>query len=230
MEFKKAIQYLQNAKVTVKLHENTKCIQIGRGVRQGDTISPKLFITVLEYAFKKLNWENRGLNIDGRNLTNLRFADDIVLLADNLKDIKDMLQELQNACADVGLQMNISKTKYMTNLVPSEQIFIGDKEVALVNKYNYLGHEIQISRDNKMCETIRRVTLSWTAYGKLADVFKSDMPQFLKRKVFDQCVLPVMTYGAETLTLTTATANKLMVTQRKMERSMLGVSLRSYKK
>ena len=81
----------KNAKVTVKLHENTKCIQIGRGVRQGDTISPKLFITVLEYAFKKLNWENKGLNIDGRNLTNLRFADDIVLLADNLKDIKDML-------------------------------------------------------------------------------------------------------------------------------------------
>ena len=46
--------------------------------------------------------------------------------------------------------------------------------------------------------------------------------------VFDQCVLPVMTYGAETLTLTTASANKLMVTQRKMERSMLGVSLRDH--
>ena len=39
--------------------------------------------------------------------------------------------------------MNISKTKYMTNLVPSKQIFIGNKELALVNKYNYLGHEIQ---------------------------------------------------------------------------------------
>ena len=63
-----------------------------------------------------------------------------------------MLQELQNACADVGLQINISKTKYMTNLVPSEQIFIGDKEVALVNKYNYLGHKFQISRDNQTCK------------------------------------------------------------------------------
>ena len=54
------------------------------------------------------------------------------------------------------------------------------------------------------------------------------MLQCLKRKVFDQCVLPVMTYEAKTLTLTTASANKLMVTQRKMERSMLGVSLRDH--
>ena len=68
----------------------------------------------------------------------------------------------------------------------------------------------------------RRVTPSWAAYGKLADVFKSHMPQCLKRKGLDQCVLPV------TLTLTTASANKLMVTQRKMERSMLGVSLRDH--
>ena len=78
----------------------------------------------LRVAFKKLNWENNGLNIDGRNLTNLRFADDIVLLADNLKDIKDMLQELQNACADVDLQMNISKTNYMTNLVSKFSLVI----------------------------------------------------------------------------------------------------------
>ena len=48
----------------------------------------------------------------------------------------------------------------MTNLVPTEQIFIGDKEEALVNRYNYLGHEIQISRDNQTCEKKIRVTLS----------------------------------------------------------------------
>ena len=73
-----------------------------------------------------------------------------------------------------------------------------------------------------------RVTLSGAAYGKPTGAFKSDMPQCLKRKVFDQCVLPVMTYGSEPLTLTTANDNKLMVTQRKMKRSMLGVSLRDH--
>src|ERR1700744_4222155 len=52
------------------------------------------------------------------------------------------------------------------------------------------------------------------------------MNNSLKRKVFDSCVLPVLTYGAETLTLTKVSENKLRVTQRAMERSMLGISLR----
>ena len=52
------------------------------------------------------------------------------------------------------------------------------------------------------------------------------MNNSLKRKVFDLCVLPVLTYGAETLTLTKASENKLRVAQRAMERSMLGISLR----
>ena len=52
------------------------------------------------------------------------------------------------------------------------------------------------------------------------------IPQCLKSKVFDQCVLPVMSYGTETWSLTIGHMNKLKVAQRAMERAMLGVSLR----
>ena len=55
------------------------------------------------------------------------------------------------------------------------------------------------------------------------------MNNSLKRKVFDSCVLPVLTYGAETLTLTKASSSKLRVAQRAMERSMLGITLRDKK-
>ena len=82
------------------------------------------------------------------------------------------------------------------------------------------------SQDLKGQPNVRNEKKSYTILGGLWNVFTSDMPQCLKREVLDQCVLPVMTHGAETLILTTASANKLMVTQRKMERSMLGVSLR----
>ncbi|XP_045459984.1 uncharacterized protein LOC123689085 [Harmonia axyridis] len=96
----------------------------------------------------------------------------------------------------------------------------------MVHSYIYLGHEVRIGRDNQTAELLRRTTLGWAAYGKLRDVFKSDIPTKLKRKAFNMCVLPVLTYGAETLTLTKASARKLQKTQRRMERSMLGISLR----
>ena len=61
---------------SVTVHQK---IRIKRGVRQGDTISPKLFTATLESIFRRLNWENKGVNIDGEFLSNLRFADDIFL-------------------------------------------------------------------------------------------------------------------------------------------------------
>jgi len=62
-----------------------------------------------------------------------------------------------------------------------------------VREYRYLGYDIKIHRDNQTQELQRRVGLGWAAYGKLNGVFKSDIPICLKRKVFNQCVLPVMT-------------------------------------
>lgn len=217
-----------NATMSIKLHESSQPIEVGRGVRQGDPMSPKLFITVLEHAFKKLDWDARGITIDGQNLNHLSFADDIVLVADNLGEIKQMLHELSHACAEIGLKINFSKTKIMTNLVMSERIKIENTQIEEVDKYVYLGHEMRISRDNQTCELHRRINLGWAAYGKLRYIFRSDIPICLKRKVFDQCILPVLTYGAETLTLTSTSAKKLRVVQRKMERSMLGVCLRDH--
>jgi len=63
----------ENATSCVKLHENTTKFTIGRGVRQGDIISPKLFTSTLESVFKKLNWSGMGININGRFLNHLFF-------------------------------------------------------------------------------------------------------------------------------------------------------------
>ena len=90
----------------------------------------------------------------------------------------------------------------------------------------YLGHKLKLGLDNQTAEINRRIGLAWAAFGKLRLIFKSKMNNSLKRKVFDTCVLPVLTYGAETLTLTKASENKLRVAQRAMERSMLGKTLR----
>ena len=92
--------------------------------------------------------------------------------------------------------------------------------------YTYLGQTIQLGRNNLDKEADRRIQLGWAAYGKLRQVFDSPLPQCLKSRAFDQCVLPVMTYGAETWTLTKGLVHKFQVAQRAMERAMLGVSLK----
>ncbi|MEG7522153.1 MAG: reverse transcriptase domain-containing protein, partial [Chromatiales bacterium] len=64
-----------NSSTTVHLHIDSSKINIRRGVRQGDTISPKQFTATLESIFRRLTWQTRGLRIDGEYLSHLRFAD-----------------------------------------------------------------------------------------------------------------------------------------------------------
>ena len=102
-----------DSSVTVHLHKESEKIRIKRGVRQGDTISPKLFTPTLESIFRRLNWENKGVKIDGEFLSNLRFADDIFLCTETPQELQHMLQELSDESRRMGLKMNIAKTKVM---------------------------------------------------------------------------------------------------------------------
>ena len=81
-----------NSTSTVNFSCGTNPIKINRGVRQGDSISPKLFTATLENVFKNLNWEGKGVNIDGKMFNHLRFADDIVVIARNENELKLMLE------------------------------------------------------------------------------------------------------------------------------------------
>ena len=105
----------KQAKSFIRLHKDSKPFQVSRGVRQGDTSSPKLFTACLEKVFRKLNWSRRGILIDGEYLSHLRFADDIIIFTRNIAELHEMLQELNQASLEVGLSMNFKKTKIMCN-------------------------------------------------------------------------------------------------------------------
>ncbi len=80
-------------------------------MRPGDPLSPNLFNALLEEILRELNWANFGTKIARQNLNHLRFADDIVLISKNLKELETMANELEKTSNRMGLTMNLEITK-----------------------------------------------------------------------------------------------------------------------
>lgn len=128
-----------------------------------------------------------------------------------------MLAELKEAMENLALSINFKRIKFMTILVGSSNMQIDGEEVEQTHEYNCLGHKIRIDKDNQTCEIYCRISLGWAAFGKLLDTFQSNLPICLKRKVYEQCVLLVITYGCKTLTLIKRSPNKLRIAQECVE-------------
>ena len=120
-----------------------------------------------------------------------------------------------------------AKTKVM--VVDNTPININNVLIENVQGYVYLGQHYSLKEKNQDKEIQRRIMAGWAAYAKHRDIFKSNLAICLKRQVYNSCVLPAMTYGAETWTLTKQAQNKLAAAQTKMERSMLNITYKDRK-
>ncbi|EPB68643.1 hypothetical protein ANCCEY_12272 [Ancylostoma ceylanicum] len=91
-------------------------IDVRRWVRQGYTISPKLFTATLEDVSRRLERDDMGVRVDGRLLHHPRFADDIVLITANVSQAERML-DFEDLCGKIvkSLQLNLTKTMFMRN-------------------------------------------------------------------------------------------------------------------
>ena len=91
----------------------TDWFQIGKGVRQGCILSPCLFNFYAEYIIRKpgLDEAQVGIKISGRNINNLRYADDTTFMAEDEEELKSLLMKLKEEGEKVGLKLNIQKTK-----------------------------------------------------------------------------------------------------------------------
>uniref|UniRef100_A0A8R1IAN5 Reverse transcriptase domain-containing protein n=1 Tax=Caenorhabditis japonica TaxID=281687 RepID=A0A8R1IAN5_CAEJA len=100
--------------------------------------------------FEKGDDQLRRIRTNGQNLTHLRFADDIALVARNPRTAIQMIQELIEMCGKVGLRMNTNKTKVIRNVFASKSpVNITHKNVTTrieaVNEYVYLGYPTKIT-------------------------------------------------------------------------------------
>ena len=96
-------------------HETTDWFQIGKGVRQGCILSPCLFNLYTEYIMRnaRLDEAQAEIKIVGRNINNLRYADDTTLMAESEEELNSLLMKVKEESEKVGLKLNIQKTKIM---------------------------------------------------------------------------------------------------------------------
>ena len=95
----------------------TDWFQIGKGVCQGCILSPCLFNFYAEYIMRNAELEETqaGIKIAGRNINNLRYADDTTLMAESEEELKSLLMKVKVESEKVGLKLNIQKTKIMAS-------------------------------------------------------------------------------------------------------------------
>ena len=99
------------------IHKTTDWFQIGKGVRQGCILSPCLFNLYAEYIMRNagLDEAQAGIKIAGRNVNNLRYADDSTLMAESEEELKSLLMKVKEESEKVGLKLSVQKTKIMAS-------------------------------------------------------------------------------------------------------------------
>ena len=160
--------------------------------------------------------------IDGEYRSHLRFVDDILIFANTLDEVQHVLQELADESNNPGLKMNKSKTKVMMEAdIP---LYVNNTQIENVESYVFQGQRYSTRDKNQDKETQRRILSRRRAFAKHRDIFKGNTGVCLEKQIYNSCVLPAMTYGAETRTLTTHAKKKLGAAKTMTERSMLNIT------
>src|SRR5574337_375360 len=129
-------------------HGTTDWFQIGKGVRQGCILSPCLFNFYAEYIMRNAGREEAqaGIKIAGRNINNLRYADDTTLMVDSEEELKSLLMKVKEESEKVGFKLNIQKTKIMAS-GPITSWQIDGETMETVRDLIFLGSKITADGD-----------------------------------------------------------------------------------
>jgi len=162
-----------------------------------------------------------GIAIGGRRLSNLRYADDIILIAGTEEELQDLVTRLEVASAKFGLMINADKTKVMATGGAACDINVGGTRVEQVDSFSYLGSLITEDSD---CTKEIRVRLGKgqginTSLKKLWSSHNIDIKT--KIRLWKTLVWSVATFGCETWTLKKADEDRISAFEMKGLRQIL---------
>lgn len=177
------------------------------GVRQGENLSPILFSLFLnDLEGFLLNQNNLGINIIEESLQSylklvvLLYADDTILFAESEEELQELLNEFHDYCTLWKLNVNIDKSKIVifgdrTRL--HKNIMINDTPLEIVDSYKYLGVLMPKSRSFHQTKKHAIEQARKALFGLYRKIRNLELPLDCQLKLFDNTILPILTYGAE---------------------------------
>ncbi|MFA0954709.1 RNA-directed DNA polymerase, partial [Klebsiella pneumoniae] len=170
------------------------------GVRQGCVMSPWLFNIFMDKCIRMAEMNDRGLQVGGRQLSVLLYADDALLLAESEVELQDLLNSLNESVSSMHLRINASKTKVL--VVCGENgdamdVTLGGERVERVSEFVYLGRMFDES-GSLGGEIGRRVQAGRRVVGSMAGLAKSEvLSTQAKLAVYNSVLVPTVLYGSE---------------------------------
>ena len=138
-------------------HGTTDWFQIGKGVCQGYILSPCLFNLYAEFIMQNavLDEAQAGIKIAGRNINDLRYADDTTLMAESKEELKSLLMKVKGKSEKVSLKLNIQKTKIMTSGPITSWEIDGEAMETVTDYFGRLQNQLKdtSSLEEQLCPT-----------------------------------------------------------------------------
>ena len=199
---------------------------IQRGVRQGCVLSPDFFNLYSEMIFREIE-DMKGINIGGRNVNNLRYADDTALIADSERNLQNILNVVAKKSEQMGLMLNVKKTECMVisrnDNTPSCNLDYKGELVKQVNQFIYLGH--MITSDGRCIQEIkRRISMAKDSYRKFRPIMNNrNIESNTKIRIIKTYVWSVLLYGSECWKINKECERRIAASEMWFYRRMLNI-------
>jgi hypothetical protein len=206
---------------------HTTPFDIGKGVRQGCILSPMLFNLCGEMIMRMVAEDlddRKGCTIGGRDIWNLRYADDTTLIATSHDELVKQAESLRKHSLKFGLKINPAKTHMMVINCEPQTINLDGADVNCVDSFNYLG-SIITNDNNSSVEIKKRIAVAKATTSKLVPIWKSGSISLqLKKQLIKALVWSVVLYGSESWTLKSSDEKRIKAFEMWAWRRLLRVS------